>query len=272
MTEINNQHELLANIGKFDVWFRFTIFIYPIFIIVKLLYDKKKYEQWCKENYSNSEYINLTWINYYIFGYFILLCSYLVLIIGHNIQNMLMHNLCFIIFFGYCLNGVIHQAIPPTDDDTEDNILDLDQQTTFSDDTLPYESYDSYDKYRFVDMVPQYKITLEQWMIKDKPYRNKDFKLIDVMKVLPLNRSYISRMFNDTYGETFLDFVMRYRIDDSTNILLTHPDMTIAHIAQICGFSSPSVFGRAFLKINGVTPKQYRDLHLKNIESIVVNS
>lgn len=63
-------------------------------------------------------------------------------------------------------------------------------------------------KYRFVDKIPEYKAMLEQWMQTEKPHLNKDFKLLDVMQVLPLNRSYLSRIFNEAYGETFFDFIM----------------------------------------------------------------
>ncbi|MEG1633992.1 MAG: AraC family transcriptional regulator [Rikenellaceae bacterium] len=147
----------------------------------------------------------------------------------------------------YALNG--EKEITLSENDTQSDEL-LDQN-----------------RYRFVDMMPQYKIKLEEWMDRDKPYLNKDFKLIDVMNVLPLNRSYLSRMFNDLYGETFLSFVMRYRIKESTHLLSTRSDITISYIALICGFSSPSVFGRAFMKIYGVTPKQYRMSHIHKDEN-----
>lgn len=101
-------------------------------------------------------------------------------------------------------------------------------------------------------------LDLERWMQEQKPYRQKDFKLLDVMQVLPLNRSYISHLFNEGYGETFFNFVMRYRIEESVRLLENHPEMNIRRISDLCGFSSPSVFGRAFLKNKGVTPKQYR--------------
>ncbi len=114
------------------------------------------------------------------------------------------------------------------------------------------------DKFRFVDKISEYKTALERWMEERKPYLDKDFKLLDVMQVLPLNRSYISRLFNEGYGASFFDFVMRYRLDESIRMLEERPEMNIRHISDACGFSSPSVFGRAFLKHIGVTPKQYR--------------
>lgn len=109
----------------------------------------------------------------------------------------------------------------------------------------------------------KYQIILEQWMQEEKPYMNKDFRLEDIRQVLPLNRSYLSRLFNDIYGETFFAFVMRYRIEESVRLLTGRPDLNMTDIAQHCGFSSASVFGRAFLKNKAMTPRQYRMLYAK---------
>ena len=115
----------------------------------------------------------------------------------------------------------------------------------------------------FVDKLPGYKVKLEEWMLTEKPYLRKDFKLIDAMKILPLNRSYLSRLFNEGYGESFYHFVMRYRLEESKRLLLSRPDLNITNIAELSGFSSISVFGRAFHQYMNCSPMQWREKQLQ---------
>lgn len=167
--------------------------------------------------------------------------------------------LCFLIFFGYSFYHILPQKTSSLSasyfkdkgaekgTQTDSRQCDCGQVAVMD------------DRCRFIDKIPEYKIMLERWMQMEKPYLNKDFKLLDVMQALPLNRSYLSRMFNEAYGETFCSFIMRYRIEESVRLLETRSDLTIVQIAHLCGFSSASVFGRAFLKNIGMTPKEYRN-------------
>jgi len=100
-------------------------------------------------------------------------------------------------------------------------------------------------------------------MANEKPYLRKDFKLIDVMEILPLNRSYLSRLFNEGYGESFYHYVMHYRIEESKRLLLSQPNLKITEIAELSGFSSISVFGRAFTQRMECSPMQWREKNMK---------
>ncbi|MEG2479208.1 MAG: AraC family transcriptional regulator [Mucinivorans sp.] len=248
---IDSWQEFFADIWRVDIWFRLAFLIYPLWMLIKILQYKACYQQWCQQNYSESGYIETEWLKYYIFGYILLLVSYLVVMLGHNPQSLLMHLICFFSFFSFSLYHVLRQAAPA-------NIM---QTSSVNCGTM--EQGDLLDKNAqhrcgFTDMMPTYKATLERWMESEKPYLNKDFKLLDVMEVLPLNRSYLSRVFNEMYGETFLSFVMRYRLEQSCILLRDHIQEPIASVAFKCGFSSPSVFARAFLRSKGITPKEYQ--------------
>lgn len=257
MTAVGSFQDMLANFPKFDVWFRFTIVIYPIWMFVVIMYQKRRYMSWyCKHHPAESS-IDLGWLDYYLFGYFLILISYVIVISIHNAQSILMHNLCFLVFFSYSFYNIFRQEVAvlpkPIAEESSNGESASDAPQPDHNENEPAD-----DRYRFTDKIPEYKLMLEQWMQTEKPYLNKNFKLLDVMQALPLNRSYLSRMFNEAYGETFFSFIMRYRIEESIRLLESRPDLTVAHIASDCGFSSASVFGRAFLKNVGVTPKEYR--------------
>lgn len=207
-------------------------------------------------------------------------CFYIIQIITHNDiipgslqlispEMLTSINVCaciMLMFFCYSFYHILHKEATVSSSLFKADVLVDDVSVEVSDIILMSDSPQNQcikintisDRYRFEDKIPEFKIVLEQWMRTEKPYLNKDFKLLDVMQVLPLNRSYLSRMFNEAYGETFFSFIMRHRIEESIRILKSRPDLNVTHIAQMCGFSSASVFGRAFLKQMGMPPKEYR--------------
>lgn len=113
----------------------------------------------------------------------------------------------------------------------------------------------------FTTRIDEHKVCFEQWMRRRKPYLQATFKLTDVSEVLPVNRSYLSRLFNEGYGMSFSRVVSRYRIEEAKRLMKKHPRMVLKQLSELCGFTSPNVFHRTFVKETGMTPKQYRDMH-----------
>jgi AraC-like DNA-binding protein len=74
-----------------------------------------------------------------------------------------------------------------------------------------------------------------------------------------LDIRYIQRLF-ETDGTTFSEFVTRQRLARSRRMLLdrSRADRTIGDIAEACGFTDPSYFGRCFRQFYGVTPSDVR--------------
>ena len=113
----------------------------------------------------------------------------------------------------------------------------------------------------FLKKLPAYHDEIARWMIKKKPYLNPNFKLMDVSDILPLNRTYLSRVFNEGFGDSFSDVVRDYRIHEAEQMLANRKDIPVGQVGELCGFSSPSVFHRAFVQSHdGLTPNRYRKL------------
>ena len=69
---------------------------------------------------------------------------------------------------------------------------------------------------------------------------------------------YISRQFKEHIGEGLSNYIIKYRISKAKELLSTTDDK-INKIADEVGFASPGVFIRAFKKIEGITPSEYRN-------------
>lgn len=118
------------------------------------------------------------------------------------------------------------------------------------------------DDYGFTSRIPRYASVIRAWLENERPYLNRSFKLIDVATVVPLNRTYLSRIFNEGLGESFSDMISRLRMEEAKRLLAGSADVSIAEIAERCGFASHSSFHRAFVRYEGMKPGDYRQQHM----------
>lgn len=116
----------------------------------------------------------------------------------------------------------------------------------------------------FTDSLPGYIRIVEAWMQNAQPYLRKDLKLMDVTDILSLNRTYLSRVFNEGFGCPFIQYIQNYRIEKAKELLLDQPSFTIKDVANACGFTSVSTFHTAFVKKTGLPPSLFRKQELRN--------
>jgi AraC family transcriptional regulator len=68
---------------------------------------------------------------------------------------------------------------------------------------------------------------------------------------------HLASEFRRSYGETIGDLVRRLRIEHACRALQKH-ECAIADVAADCGFANQSSFTRAFRRVTGTTPAEYR--------------
>ena len=73
-----------------------------------------------------------------------------------------------------------------------------------------------------------------------------------------LSPKYFCRFFRTIVHRSPIDYVNYYRVECASHFLST-TDMTVAEIAQHCGYNDSSFFIKQFKKDKGTTPKQYRN-------------
>lgn len=79
-----------------------------------------------------------------------------------------------------------------------------------------------------------------------------------------LNPSYLSKLFSRETGLSVKAFVTKAKISTAENLLKTS-DFTCLDISLALGFSSQSAFISVFRKVNGMTPKKYREMHYMDV-------
>lgn len=74
-----------------------------------------------------------------------------------------------------------------------------------------------------------------------------------------VSKSYLASLFHSETGCTVTDYIFQTRIDHSIYLLNT-TKLSISNIALNCGFSDPNYFSRIFKKLNGKSPRSYREI------------
>jgi two-component system response regulator YesN len=97
-----------------------------------------------------------------------------------------------------------------------------------------------------------------------KNHYAEDIKLESVAKKIFITSGYLSILFKQTTGINFLDYLHRYRIQISKD-LLKDVRHKVYEVAGMTGYQDEKYFSRTFKKITGLSPRQYRE-SLKNGE------
>lgn len=74
-----------------------------------------------------------------------------------------------------------------------------------------------------------------------------------------MNPSYLSRRFHEEVNMPLIEYLIDYRIQKAKEILITNMDWSISKVANQTGFNSQHYFSTVFRKIEGVSPKIYRE-------------
>ncbi|OJV35484.1 MAG: hypothetical protein BGO29_05215 [Bacteroidales bacterium 36-12] len=82
---------------------------------------------------------------------------------------------------------------------------------------------------------------------EDKIYLNKNLTIWDIAGVIGTNRTYISTIINNDFGQNFSGFVNAYRSRYARALLAQNPHICKEDLAEMSGFGSVSSMQRAFV-------------------------
>jgi YesN/AraC family two-component response regulator len=99
------------------------------------------------------------------------------------------------------------------------------------------------------------------FLLDEKPYLKSDVSQEEFCQKLGTNRTYLSRMINQNYKQSFSDLLYKYRIGAACELLADPGNMpfSIEKIGSMAGFRNNATFHRKFKKQLALTPKQFRD-------------
>ncbi len=220
---------------------RLLVALYPVFLLALLFTHVREYRLWCEDNFSSLEDIDEKSILRYMSLGFLVGLVYFYMCVSHDHARGFTQQWLAIFALAYGTDLVLFRRDP-----WEQVMQSIKSETTKEDvQSQPNE---------------EYRRALEEWMEKEKPYRNPNFKLVDLQGVLPMNRTYLSQFIHSEYDCSFYLFVNRYRVEEAKRLMKEDPDIKMADVSLSCGFSSPSVFSRTFTAIAGLSPSEWQKI------------
>lgn len=104
---------------------------------------------------------------------------------------------------------------------------------------------------------------LEALMAGERVYEDADLSLAGLAARLDLTAHQLSELVNVHLGKSFSRYLREIRVAAAGKMLCAEPSASVLSVGLSVGFSAQSNFYEAFREIEGMTPGQYRKLHLK---------
>ncbi|MEM8890029.1 MAG: helix-turn-helix transcriptional regulator [Bacteroidota bacterium] len=209
--------------------------------------------------FSYQESISLAWIQYLIYGFILFTLAGLLLVFGATTFKWFSLESIFGV-----MGGILSLMILFT------SFWGLRQTDVFADFNLPQleekkAPSSSYQKSGLSEeKAKDLAMNLLAYVEKEQTYLEEQLTLPQLAKKLHISSSHLSQVINQQYGQNFFDFINSYRIREAQKRLKDpqYAHYSILGIGLDCGFSSKSSFNRAFKKIVGQTPTQFRQASL----------
>ncbi|WP_347548733.1 response regulator [Pseudalkalibacillus hwajinpoensis] len=87
---------------------------------------------------------------------------------------------------------------------------------------------------------------------------HEQLTLEDAAEHVRLSPYYVSKLFKDRSGMTFIDYVTEVRVEAAKRTMID-PLKSLKEICYEVGYKDPNYFSRVFKRKTGVSPSQYRD-------------
>lgn len=108
--------------------------------------------------------------------------------------------------------------------------------------------------------LEKYSAQLTQFMETSQPWLDPELTLSDLAEKVGLTAAQLSYVVNNGFQQNFNDYINTYRVEEVKR-KLTLPDfqhLSLLGIAFESGFNSKATFNRAFKKLTGNAPSQYK--------------
>lgn len=117
-----------------------------------------------------------------------------------------------------------------------------------------------------MELVPDdsrgsYHSSIQKYM--EEGYTDSQFTLSTLAEKLELSSGYLSILFKKTFGIPFQDYLLQLRMERAKLLLLT-THLKNYEIAEQIGFEDVNYFSSKFKKYFHLSPKQYKEMVLKN--------
>lgn len=103
-------------------------------------------------------------------------------------------------------------------------------------------------------------------IIKEKLH--EEISLSAIADALYLSPNYLSRIFKQEVGESFIEYTVRVKMNEVKRLLEQSPQK-VYEIANILNYKDVNYFSKTFKKFFGVSPSEYRELQKQSADGVI---
>lgn len=242
--------------GSFVV-FSVLTFIWIVVLFAAIVRGVKKFNKMLFFHYSNVESHRTTWFVYILVWAFAVYPIYKIasLPVGYSEWFYILYSVITIVLYTILSCKVYLQTFVA--DKTIPNL-----QAFESDESVKFESdapvCHTASDYFTPDQQRKMTQELTLLMEKEKVYHNPQLCVDDLVQRMGTNSSYFYYFMRDVIGASFFDYVNGYRINEAKQLL--SDGGKVEQVSEAVGYNSANTFRRAFKKVTGHTPTEWRDV------------
>ena len=215
----------------------FVTIVYVLYVSINVL-------RCLSTDYSSIENIDMIWISVFCVVFFFSLFFYGIAFENTTWLSESLYNLFSIVFCSFLVILAKRHKIV--------NLI-LSKETIGKEDGKAVEEH-------ILSSRDEVATKLKKHMESSKSYLDPCVTLSDIAQAIGTNRTYLSDYLNNTLNTTFYDYINTFRIDEACRIIETMPKedrISMEEVSKMSGFKSKSTFHRYFIKVKGISPKQY---------------
>lgn len=95
----------------------------------------------------------------------------------------------------------------------------------------------------------------------DNNYRDPAMSIKMLSEHFELDGTLVSKIFKAESGMSFTDYLLEQRMKAALN-MLSRSDLNVSSISEAVGYTNYLTFKRAFMRFQGMTPKEYREMKM----------
>jgi len=215
--------------------------IFYTYFTVRLI---RRHNKKLEDSLSNTSGINLNWIKSLFAGFLLTLLVSTFSGLGPEAfdrSQMIMHLLFIALTIFLAFKALQQQSV-------EGNFDPLNE------DSQPQYHTSKLDS----DTAIALKSQLEKVMAEQFLWKQENLKLDDLARAAGIKNHNLSQILNTCFKQNFYEFINSYRIKEYCEQIKQNPKLSTTELVFRIGFNSRTAFYRAFRRLNGMTPSEWR--------------
>lgn len=98
----------------------------------------------------------------------------------------------------------------------------------------------------------------------ERNYNDDNLNLDKIADHVGMHPNYVSHLFKKEKGESLTSYICRYRVKKAEELMKKNQSLKVYDIAYEVGFNDPNYFATCFKNIVGISPTEYKQLHVNN--------